>query len=220
MDYRTIGHAETSSIIYFILRSFCRRIMEEWKPVVGAPLYEVSTHGRVRYIGKVFQRVNPKHREFTQTIHIKSKILNPHPRKARKNQKKPGCLLVGLRVDGETIERRVHHLVLEAFVGPRPPGMEGCHNDGDPTNNRVENLRWDTHKANVADMVKHGTYSPPPVRLGSRHPRTTLTEEQVRYIRAIESWPRGRRIEVAKHLGVSVKNVSDVKYRKTWRHIE
>lgn len=52
---------------------------------------------------------------------------------------------------------KVHRLVLEAFIGPCPPGCEGCHNDGDPTNNRLENLRWDTHAANMADMATHQT---------------------------------------------------------------
>lgn len=50
----------------------------------------------------------------------------------------------------------VHVLVLEAFVGPRPDGMEGCHNDGDPSNNRLSNLRWDTPLANWSDRRKHG----------------------------------------------------------------
>lgn len=51
----------------------------------------------------------------------------------------------------------VHRLVLTAFVGPCPEGMEGCHEDGDPSNNRATNLRWDTHKNNQLDMHKHGT---------------------------------------------------------------
>ncbi|QDF19244.1 hypothetical protein SEA_STICKYNOTE_47 [Corynebacterium phage Stickynote] len=50
----------------------------------------------------------------------------------------------------------VHRLVLEAFVGPCPPWMECCHNNGDPSDNRVENLRWDTKKSNMADRRKHG----------------------------------------------------------------
>jgi hypothetical protein len=45
------------------------------------------------------------------------------------------------------------------FVGPAPEGMEGCHYNGDPTDNRLENLRWDTRKANVADAIRHGTFS-------------------------------------------------------------
>ena len=44
--------------------------------------------------------------------------------------------------DGVTKRRHyLHHLVLEAFVGPRPTGLICCHNDGDRTNNRLENLR-------------------------------------------------------------------------------
>lgn len=38
--------------------------------------------------------------------------------------------------------RRVHRLVLEAFVGPCPPGMECRHLDDDPRNNRLDNLAW------------------------------------------------------------------------------
>ncbi len=49
----------------------------------------------------------------------------------------------------------VHRLVLIAFVGDCPPGKECCHNDGDATNNRVENLRWDTRSANMKDRFTH-----------------------------------------------------------------
>src|SRR5436305_14954603 len=52
-----------------------------------------------------------------------------------------GYLSVNLHRDGTKVTRTVHRLVLEAFVGPRPPGLVCCHNDGNPANNRVENLR-------------------------------------------------------------------------------
>ncbi len=52
----------------------------------------------------------------------------------------------------------IHALVLETFVGPRPPGMMPCHSDGDPANNRLDNLRWDTMSANMHDAVHHGTH--------------------------------------------------------------
>lgn len=50
-----------------------------------------------------------------------------------------------------------HVLVLHAFHGPCPIGMEGCHNDGDIKNWRLDNLRWDTRSANIADSIRHGT---------------------------------------------------------------
>ena len=37
------------------------------------------------------------------------------------------------------VTRSVGRLVLEVFVGPCPPGMEACHNDGDPHNNWLDN---------------------------------------------------------------------------------
>ena len=50
--------------------------------------------------------------------------------------------------------RYVHVLVAEAFIGKRPPGLEVCHGDNDPTNNDVSNLRWDTRSSNVIDLRK------------------------------------------------------------------
>lgn len=55
----------------------------------------------------------------------------------------------------------VHPLVLEAFVGPRPPGMEACHADGNKTNNALSNLRWDTKRANELDAIRLGTRPDP-----------------------------------------------------------
>lgn len=51
---------------------------------------------------------------------------------------------------------KVHHLVLEAFIGPRPDGYDGCHNDGNPGNNHLPNLRWDTKGSNAQDRLYHG----------------------------------------------------------------
>lgn len=51
----------------------------------------------------------------------------------------------------------MHRLMLLAFVGPCPDGMEACHNNGDPSDNRLDNLRWDTKQSNQADRIEHGT---------------------------------------------------------------
>ncbi|MGH3845534.1 MAG: HNH endonuclease [Pseudonocardiaceae bacterium] len=52
----------------------------------------------------------------------------------------------------------VHHLVLTAFVEPRPPGKEGRHLDRNPGNNHLSNLRWSTHSENQLDQIRHGTH--------------------------------------------------------------
>lgn len=50
----------------------------------------------------------------------------------------------------------VHGLVAEVFIGPRPEGLDVCHNDGDKSNNRASNLRYDTHSENQKDEVRAG----------------------------------------------------------------
>lgn len=52
----------------------------------------------------------------------------------------------------------VHHLVAEAFIGPRPAGLEIRHLDGDSRNNAAANLRYGTHSENELDKVRHGTH--------------------------------------------------------------
>ncbi len=107
----------------------------------------------------------------------------------------------------------VHHLVLSAFVGPCPEGMEGCHfPDRDPSNNRLENLRWGTHTTNMQDAVVHGT-----TNRGRKHPLVQLTEAQVRRIR--ELWFSGRvwnKCELGRMFGVSDSTIYMIVKGKRW----
>jgi hypothetical protein len=58
----------------------------------------------------------------------------------------------------------VHRLVLSAFVGACPDGMECRHLNGNRLDNRIANLAWGTKSENVADRKRHGTFLPPPLR--------------------------------------------------------
>ncbi|WP_423203306.1 HNH endonuclease signature motif containing protein [Mycobacterium intracellulare] len=69
-----------------------------------------------------------------------------------------GYLVVSVYAGQRARQRYVHHLVLETFVGPRPPGQECRHLNGDRTDNRLCNLRWGTHSENQFDQVAHGTH--------------------------------------------------------------
>jgi hypothetical protein len=111
---------------------------ERWLPVPGYEgRYEVSDWGRVKSLP----------RNTTSGGIMK---LSPDAR---------GAQVVNLTKSGKQRVHLVHHLVLQAFAGPRPEGTEACHNDGNPANNRLHNLRWDTHLANIGDMIRHGTAS-------------------------------------------------------------
>lgn len=65
---------------------------------------------------------------------------------------------VHLRKDGSRQGWLVHRLVMLAFVGPCPEGMEVCHNDGNSHNNHLANLRYDTRSNNVLDNVRAGLH--------------------------------------------------------------
>ena len=132
------------------------------------------------------------------------KLLNPAPNSM-------GRLVVTLYKNGPRKTVLVHRLILETFVGPCPPGMEACHNDGDPLNNRLDNLRWDTHTANFADAIRHGTSNQ-----GERHGMAKLTADQVRAIRK-ES---GTQREIAKKYGVSQRAIYGIKSRRDWAWLE
>ena len=73
----------------------------------------------------------------------------------------------------------VHRLVLEAFVGPCPEGMECRHLNGDPSDNRVENLAWGTHQDNMDDRSKHGTTA-----CGERSGAARFASREIQDIRA------------------------------------
>jgi predicted XRE-type DNA-binding protein len=159
--------------------------MEEWKDIVGFEgIYEISNHGQVR--SKI-------------TNKIKKQTIN-------KATKRP---YLGLWVNNKQTIVKPHRLVLTAFIGKCPKGMEGCHNDGNPFNNHIDNLRWDTPKNNHADKVKHGT-----TNRGEKCAKAKLTIEQVNAIRQDNRLQK----EIAKEYGVQQSLVSRIKNNVRWQH--
>jgi hypothetical protein len=116
---------------------------ESWRPIPGyKDAYEVSDLGRVRSLDRVVVRSDGRRYRYA------GKILQLNPVN--------GYALVHLGSQSGT--KKVHQLVALTFVGPCPAeGMEVCHSNGDSADNRVENLRWDTHGNNLCDKTRHGT---------------------------------------------------------------
>jgi hypothetical protein len=105
----------------------------------------------------------------------------------------------------------VHTLVCTAYHGSKPSeDHQVAHNNGDPTDNRADNLRWATSQENHDDMVLHGT-----VLKGSANGRALFSEQQVKEIRS--SSESG--YSIAKRLGISQSTISLIRNRKSWRHI-
>ena len=116
---------------------------ERWLPVVGWDgYYEVSDLGRVRSVPRVG----------SDGRRLKGRILRP------RIIPKTGYHRVCLSRAGKHYDLYIHRLVLEAHAEACPPGMEGRHWDGDPSNNRLSNLFWGTPSENQMDNVRLGTH--------------------------------------------------------------
>ena len=119
-----------------------------------------------------------------------------------------GHMRVTLFLSGRRVRVLVHHLVLRAFVGPRPDGTECCHEDGDPTNNAVANLRWDTPEGNWADRKRHG-------RARSWSKLATTDPPAIRRLVAGGSAPA----DVAALFGISDTQVRNIVNFKQWKEV-
>jgi len=171
-------------------------VAEAWKPVVGhETTHEVSSLGRVKTLPRVVTCRNGARKPVRESVGFGSR------------NKALGYMTFHLGARN----RYVHQLVLEAFVGPRPSRHEACHCNGDRSDNRLENLRWDTPQANQMDRAKHGTSNS-----GERCGTSKLTAEQARHIlRSTE-----RTSVLAKMFGVAPQTISGVRCGHKWKHLQ
>lgn len=121
---------------------------------------------------------------------------------------------LNLRVDGRRVPRSVSHLVLLAFVGPRPEGTEACHfPDPNPLNNRPENLRWDTKSENQLDALRLGRKP-----VGSKVYGAKLAEQDVPEILRLRAQGETFRA-IAARFGVTPMAIYHVAAGRAWKHV-
>jgi hypothetical protein len=170
---------------------------ERWLPVPGyGGWYEVSSHGRLRsWRGPG----SMSHKRRIEPLYLK-------PIKARAG----GYIQATLTENGRQTIHYVHRLVAAAFLGPCPEGIQVCHNNGNPADNRLSNLRYDTPKGNMADTRRHGTY-----RRGEQVVRSKLTEFQVLDIRK-RNRSGDSQASIASRFGVTPSCISRVATGDTW----
>jgi len=179
--------------------------IEKWLPVKGYnDLYSVSNFGRVKSEDRT---VLKKTRWGGVSYHrLLGKVINP-------GVKSNGYLFVGLSKNNIKKYRMVHTLVIEAFVGDRPNGMDVSHEDNDKTNNHISNLCYKTHYENVLDRARHGVE-----RKGETVPTSVLSEEQVKSIRLLSAKGASNR-DLADKYGIGIHQIRRIVKRKQWRHI-
>lgn len=145
--------------------------------------YEVSNHGRVY-------------------SYTSGKFLSP----MRVGRKRKQYLEVELRNGVDAIRVKVHHLVLETFVGPPPyPDMVARHLDDDTTNNRLDNLVWGSRSENANDSVDNRTHNAVVIDRG------TAAEIRRRRI----GGERGAAL--AREYGISEQTVCDIYKGRIWK---
>lgn len=181
--------------------------METWRSVVGWDgLYEVSDAGRVRSLAREM-RVRTRHG--TETLRrwpgrVLAAPVGGH-----------GYRTVTLSTQGrEPVCFNVHTLVMLAFAGPPPSGLETCHNNGVRTDNRFVNLRYDTRSANSLDRVAHGTV---PRLVGEKCGSAKLTAATVVAIRAAEGKESARAL--GRRYGVHHQTIRAAQKKIHWAHV-
>lgn len=185
---------------------------EIWRRVAEIPFnryFKVSNLGRVKVLDRVVQRSNGK------PLPLKGKIVKQHI-------DVDGYHIVHLQIDSKSIRRSVHRLMLAAFIGEAPADKPLTrHLDGDPSNNKLYNIRYGNNTENQRDRVAHGTASQ-----GEKHPLAILTEKQVLKIQKLGVLPEGKQRvrkgflqEMADLYGVSKSTIHNIIKKRSWKTV-
>lgn len=101
----------------------------EWREIPGFDGYEASTSGQIRSVDRVVRGRDSSQRR------VAGRLLKPRNRS-------DGTRAVNLWSNNTYRQVPVKDLILETFDCARPTGFEAVHVNGDRSDNRLRNLRW------------------------------------------------------------------------------
>lgn len=164
---------------------------EQWKDITGYEgFYKVSNCGRVKSLKRA-----------TTYERILKQVSNTD-----------GYFVVTLSKKGKIKSERINRLVAGEFITNTENKREVNHIDGDKKNNKLNNLKWSTRIENAQHASDNNLY-----KRGVDHTNTTLTEDQIVWIRRLR-----RKIDqrtLAKMFQVSQCSIGRIQRRVTWAHI-
>lgn len=185
----------------FVVNSDCA---EEWRDIPGHDgHYQASSLGRIRSMDREGKTCYGSIRK------LKGRILHPHINKAGYCRVHPNV----------TASQFVHRLVALAFI-PNPEGHPVInHKDGNPRNNRPENLEWCTQMHNVHHALDIGLATRRPVGKGDACIASKLTEAQVKQIKT--RLKAGERIcDMVADYPVGKTAISEIAAGRSWGHVQ
>ena len=145
----------------------------EWRDIIGYEgIYQVSNTGQIRSL----ERWNGHKRVKRESPYIMSQSTTT-----------TGYKKVELQVRKNRKSLKVHRLVAMAFISNPENKPNINHKDGNPTNNRVDNLEWCTQKENVEHAYATGLI-----------PKTTVSKEELQAY--VESGLQKRQIARLVHM--------------------
>lgn len=184
-----------------LLKNKCKLAKDyKRKAIEGWPGYEIDTDGNI----------------WSCKLHKGQKVILTNQWRKLKAfvSKMTRYKMVSLSDHGRESNFTIHRLLAKAFI-PNPNNYPHvCHRNGDRSDNRIENLRWDTPKGNMADKKLHGTS-----QWGERQHFHKLTTEEVLKIRELYATGEYTSRELSKMFNVSESTTGRVVKRKMWTHI-
>ena len=176
---------------------------EVWKDIKDYEgLYQVSNLGRVKSLQRIVSYVYGE-RMMEEKI-LKGSICVY------------GYLRVNLRKNGINKTIKIHKLVAQTFIS-NPDNKETVnHINGIKTDNRVKNLEFCTRRENNLHAYKTGLKC----QRGENNSSSKLTENEVFVIRGLLEYTSLKLIRISEIFEVSGRSISNIKYKRTWKHLK